>query len=209
MEAAIAAIGDDGPEVSTAQIAARAGVARTRLYRHFDGSEDLQRAIADRVTELVLAEFAPLWESQRSVLETFQAVTTGHLRWLTEHTNLYRYLATHSARGATGSGVLTDIRTAIGRYLTGRITEYLRAAQLDERVAEPVAFALVGLVESAATRWLDNPASVSLDELSEYLTEWAWAVVCQALGASGLQLDPHQSMPQPAEFARQVPLPGA
>lgn len=201
VEAAITAIGEDGPEVSTAQIAARAGVARTRLYRYFDDAEDLQRAIAERVTEMVLAELAPLWDSDSSVLETFQAVTVGQLRWLTEHTHLYRYLATHSAPKTTASGVLLDIRTAIGRYLTGRIAEYLHAAELDARIAEPVAFALVGMVESAATRWLDNPGETTLDELSASLTSWAWAVVDQALSAAGLRLDPHQSMPRPADFS--------
>ncbi len=209
VEAAITAIGEIGPELSTAQIAARAGVARTRLYRYFDDGEDLQRAIAARVTELVLAELAPLWESRSSVLESFAAVTRGQLRWLTEHTNLYRYLATHSAPQTTSSGVLTDIRTAIGVHLAEKIAEYLRAAELDVRVAEPVAFALVGLVESAATRWLESPGGVSLEELSTDLTVWAWAVVDQATRSAGLTLDPHAIMPRPAELTAHSPRRGA
>ena len=65
-------------------------------------------------------------------------------------------------------------------HLAEKIAEYLRAAGLDVRIAEPVAFALVGLAESAATRWLDSPGGVSLEELSTNLTGWAWAVVDQA-----------------------------
>ena len=40
----MAAIGEHGPEVTTEQIAARAGVARPGLYRHFDGRDDLPAA---------------------------------------------------------------------------------------------------------------------------------------------------------------------
>jgi len=84
-------------------------------------------------------------------------------------------------------------------HLAEKIAEYLRAAELDVRVAEPVAFALVGLVESAATRWLDSPGGVSSEELSTDLTGWAWAVVDQATRSAGLTLDPHAIMPRPAE----------
>ena len=42
--AAIAAIGQDGPDVSTAQIAEAAGVPRTHVYRHFDGKQALDLA---------------------------------------------------------------------------------------------------------------------------------------------------------------------
>lgn len=55
-------------------------------------------------------------------------------------------------------------------HLAEKIAEYLRAAGLDVRIAEPVTFALVGLVESAATRWLDSPGGVSSEELSTDLT---------------------------------------
>ncbi len=68
-------------------------------------------------------------------------------------------------------------------HLAEKIAEYLRAAGLDVRIVEPVAFALVGLAESAATRWLDSPGGVSSEELSTDLTGWAWAVVDQATAA--------------------------
>ena len=83
------------------------------------------------------------------------------------------------------------------------------AAELDVRVAEPVAFALVGLVESAATRWLDSPGGVSSEELSTDLKGWAWAVVDQATRSAGLTLDPHAIMPRLAELMGYPPPRGA
>ncbi len=90
-------------------------------------------------------------------------------------------------------------------HLAEKIAEYLRAAGLDVRIAEPVAFALVRLVESAATRWLDSPGGVSLEELSTDLTGWAWAVVDQATRSAGLTLDPHAIMPRAAELMAYPP----
>ena len=92
VDAALAAIAEHGPDVSTEQIAERAGVARTRLYRHFDGAADLQRAIARRAAELVTAELAPLWHPEGSPNEMIAAAISTHLRWLTEHAQLHRYL---------------------------------------------------------------------------------------------------------------------
>jgi len=90
-------------------------------------------------------------------------------------------------------------------HLAEKIAEYLRAAGLDVRIVEPVAFALVGLAESAATRWLDSPGGVSSEELSTDLTGWAWAVVDQATRSAGLTLDPHAIMPRPAELMAYPP----
>ena len=44
VDAAVVAIEEHGPEVTTEQIAAEAGVSRPGLYRHFDGKDDLQSA---------------------------------------------------------------------------------------------------------------------------------------------------------------------
>ncbi len=47
--AAIEAIGEFGPEASTAQIAERAGVPRTHVYRHFEGKQALDLAVSSHV----------------------------------------------------------------------------------------------------------------------------------------------------------------
>ncbi|MEU7789708.1 TetR/AcrR family transcriptional regulator [Amycolatopsis sp. NPDC049159] len=193
VDAALAAIAEHGPEVSTEQIAERAGVARTRLYRHFADAADLQRAIAERAAELVTAELAPLWHPSGSPNEMISAVISTHLRWLTEHVHLHRYLL------RTGPGT-TDVRGTIARHLSGLFSGYLTAFGLDPAPADTIAFGLVGYVESATTRWLDHPGTLSLAQLTDQLTGTIWAMLDHTLRAGGVEVDPDRPLPLPEEL---------
>jgi AcrR family transcriptional regulator len=192
VEAGLRAIARHGPEVSTEQIADEAGVARTRLYRHFDGAADLQHAIAVRVAELITAEFAPLWNPSGTPMELIRSAIGAHTRWLAEHRSLYRYLTRHAMDGAPD--VFTDGKTAIARQLTVVFEHYLGLFGVDTRVCEAVAFGLVGLVESSTSRWLENPRGVERAELAALLARWVWRIVDDTLRAGGLALDPHTEL---------------
>ncbi|WP_114451751.1 TetR/AcrR family transcriptional regulator [Halopolyspora algeriensis] len=207
VDAALAAIAEHGPEVSTERIAERAGVARTRLYKHFDGASDLQRAVSRRVTELITEELEPVWNPRGSPMRMITVAVDTHLRWLTEHAHLYRYLLRYSPAGEAAGG-FTDIKTALGRHLTQLFGEYLRTFGLDPRPAETTAFGLVGYVESASARWLDNPAGIGREELVEQLTETIWTILDHTLRAGGVELDPHRPLPPPHELAQGTEAPG-
>ncbi|MFE0026927.1 TetR/AcrR family transcriptional regulator [Amycolatopsis sp. NPDC059021] len=196
VEAALEAIAEHGPGVSTEQIAERAGVARTRLYRHFADASDLQRAIAQRAAELVTAELAPLWRPQGSPREMIAAAIGTHLRWLTEHAQLHRYLL-RTVRSSGETGALPDIRSAIALHLSKLFAGYLAAFGLDTAPADTVAFGLVGYVESATTRWLDHPGELTKAELSEQLSGTIWAMLDHTLRTRGVELDPDQPLPLP------------
>ncbi|UOZ04805.1 TetR/AcrR family transcriptional regulator [Amycolatopsis sp. WQ 127309] len=195
VDAALEAIAEHGPDVSTEQIAERAGVARTRLYRHFDGAPDLQRAIAQRAAELVTADLQPLWHPSGSPREMIDAAISTHLHWLTEHAQLHRYLVrTLPSLPEAGR---TDVRGAIARHLSRLFTGYLAAFGLDPAPADTIAFGLVGYVESATTRWLDHPGSLSLPQLTAQLTGTIWAMLDHTLRAGGVELDADSPLPLP------------
>jgi AcrR family transcriptional regulator len=194
VDAALAAIAEHGPDVSTEQIAERAGVARTRLYRHFDGAADLQRAIAQRAAELVTAELEPLWHPAGSPNEMIAAAISTHLRWLTEHAHLHRYLVRTLPGTPEGRA---DVRGTIARHLSRLFTGYLTAFGLDPAPADTIAFGLVGYVESATTRWLDHPGTLSLAQLTDQLSGTIWAMLDHTLRAGGVELDPDRPLPPP------------
>src|SRR4051794_33062942 len=83
--AAIGAIEEYGPDALTAQIADRAGVPRTHVYRHFDGKQALDIAVARAAAK-------EIGESIRSGLATpgspraiIQASIDQHLGWIERH----------------------------------------------------------------------------------------------------------------------------
>lgn len=198
VDAALRAIATHGPDVSTEQIAAEAGVARTRIYKHFTDAADLQAAIAERSLELIASQLQPLWNPHGSPIQMISAIVETLVARLSEQRNLYRYLTTNAASTRSSDrDVVTDVKTIIGNHLTALFTHYLSEFGADTKMAEPGAFALVGLVEATISRWLDNPAGLPGDELAGHLTRWIWLLIDQLLRDNGIELDPDAPLAAP------------
>ena len=190
VEAALLAIAEHGSEVSTEQIAARAGVARTRLYRHFGGAQDLHAAIATRAGEIIVAGLEPAWDASSSPTTIIRTAISTHLQWLTDHHELYRYLMRHSVSTASGDTVVNDVKRLISDLLVGLLDHFVDLLGLDVSVTQPLSFGLVGFVDAAASRWVEDPRGVGLAEMVDLLADWAWSVLDHVLRSLGLEIDP-------------------
>lgn len=194
VDAALAAIAEHGPEASVEQIAARAGVARTRVYRHFDGATDLNRAIAVRVEEMVLANFAPVWDPGASPEEIIRGAVSAHLSWMTDHHQVYRYLTRHAVLSGSGETVVNDVKHLIAGVITELLDSVGVVLGLDARITAPLAHGLVGFVDGAADRWVTDPNGVSLSEIVGLLSDGIWASLAGVLVDAGVELDPTASL---------------
>ncbi|GAA4416511.1 TetR/AcrR family transcriptional regulator [Actinokineospora soli] len=197
VDAALRAIAEHGPDVTTEQIAHVAGVARPQLYKHFADTADLQSAIADRAVEQVVAELAPLLDLRGTPMQMINEAIGSHVAWLVDNSNLYQYL---NARSSTaGKRAITDVKTAVATHVTTLFEFYLGAFGVDKRPAEPLAFGVVGMVETTTARWVTNPRDLSQAAVADLLAHWVWRLVDEALRAGGVELDPHA----PLDFAFQ------
>lgn len=202
VDAALTAIARHGPGTTIQQIARQAGVARTGLYKHFTDAEDVHRAIAQRASDLLTHELAPIWTEPGSAAARITVGVRAHLRWITEHSNLYFYSVRHAhSLGAGDRDAISDIKTTIAGLLSPMFRAYLALFGLDTRVAEPLGFGIAGLVESAGTRWLQHPNRISREELTEHLERWIWDIVDATLQAAGFRLDPHHPLPAPQDIS--------
>ncbi|WP_037353620.1 TetR/AcrR family transcriptional regulator [Amycolatopsis orientalis] len=188
VEAGMRAIARYGPDVSTEQIADEAGVARTRIYKHFADAADLQRAIALRAAEMISAQFAPLWGVSGTPREMVHATIGAHIEWLSEHRELYQYLMRQSVTGPRD--VVADVKTAIARQLSVLFEYYLGLFGADQRVGETIAYGLVGLVESSTAHWLDAPRGIDREDLRQLLARWVWSILDDTLRTVGVELNP-------------------
>lgn len=189
-DAALRAIAQHGPDVSTEQIAAEAGVARTRLYRHFAGAAALNQAIAARAEQMVVEALAPSWDPSASPDTIIRTAVSAHLRWLTRHHDLYRYLVRHSVITSSGDSAVNDVKKLIADHLISLLEEFVVLLGIDEDVMRPLAFGLVGFVDAAADRWVTDPREVTLDEMVELLSSWIWSVIDNVLRSAGIEADP-------------------
>ncbi len=189
-DAALRAIDRHGPDVSTEQIAAEAGVARTRLYRHFAGAAALNQAIAARAEQMVVEALAPSWDLRASPDTIIRTAVSAHLGWLTRHHHLYRYLVRHSVATSTGDSAVSDVKKLIADHLISLLGEFVALLDVDERVVRPVAVGLVGFVDAAADQWVSSPGELSLEDMVELLASWIWSVIDNVLRSAGIEADP-------------------
>lgn len=196
INAAIAAIEEHGPDVLTAQIADRAGVPRTHVYRHFEGKAALDLAVSTHVA-------SQLGQSIRAGLAdggTARAIIRGaidqHLGWVEGHPNLYRFLAQHAFRVRTDSlGSAGDAKSVFATELTALISAYMVALGLDTEPAERLMVGVVGLVDATAAWWLDR-SDLSRESVTDELTDQVWLLLDRTTRQLGLELDPNQPLPE-------------
>jgi AcrR family transcriptional regulator len=194
--AAIEAIEEHGPEVLTAQIAEKAGVPRTHVYRHFDGKPALDLAVSTHVANHLGQSIRAGLASGGTAMAIIGGAIDQHLRWIEEHPNLYRFLAQHAYTVRTDAlGSAGDAKAALAAELTALISRYMIALGIDTEPAERLIVGVVGLVDATAAWWLgrsDLPRSVVGTEL----TEQVWLLLDRTTRQLGLVLDPNQPLPQ-------------
>lgn len=187
INAAIEAIEQYGPDVLTAQIAEKAGVPRTHVYRHFDGKQALELAVSRHVAREIGESIRAGLAATGSGRAIIGGAIDQHLRWVEAHPNLYRFLAQHAyAVGTTGSSSADDAKTAFATELTALLERYLAMFGLDTAPAERVIIGVVGMVDSTAAWWLEHP-DIAREQLTTDLTEQSWLIIART--ASGLGLD--------------------
>ena len=195
IEAALAAIEEFGPDALTGQVAAKAGVPRTHVYRHFEGKQALDLAVCRYAARQLGDEIRAGLGATGSARSIIGGAIDRFLAWVEGHPNLYRFLAQHAyAVAATGSPAADDAKAALAVELSALLARYLSAFELDTAPADRLIIGVVGMVDSTAAWWLEHRA-VPRAELAGQLTEQVWVIVDHSARAQGLQLDPDQPLP--------------
>lgn len=193
--AAIAAIEEHGPDALTGQVAEKAGVPRTHVYRHFDGKPALDRAVARHVGLQIAEQIRAGLATQGSAYDVIGAAIGQHLTWMEQHPNLYRFLAANAYTvGATGSPSVDDAKAAFASELTAVLADYMSRFGLDTTPAERVIVGVVGMVDATAAWWLEHH-DVSREQLTTALTQQVWLIIDAAVRALGVELDPNAPLP--------------
>jgi AcrR family transcriptional regulator len=195
INAAIAAIEDFGPDALTGQIADKAGVPRTHVYRHFEGKQALDFAVSRHVALQIGEQIRAGLATQGSPRDIISASISQHLGWIEAHPNLYRFLAQHAyAVNATGSPAVDDAKAAFAGELSALLAGYMRLFDMDTTPAERVVVGVVGMVDATAAWWLEHH-DVPRAELTAALTEQVWLIIDHTARSLGVTIDPDVSLP--------------
>jgi AcrR family transcriptional regulator len=197
--AAVEAIEEFGPDALTGQIARRAGVPRTHVYRHFEGKRALDLAVSGHIASQLGDQLRAALNRPGSARGIIRAGIGEHLSWIESHPNLYRFLARHAYTvRATGSPEADDAKAAFAAELTALIERYLRVLGVSAGTAQPperMVVGVVGLVDATAAWWLER-GDLSRADLTDELTDRVWLLISRSAAELGLDLDPDQPLPE-------------
>jgi AcrR family transcriptional regulator len=168
-----------GPEVGMDDIAKASGIAKPVFYRYFSDKSDLFLAVGRAVAEGVVVDVTTAIDKATSPRAKLAAGIDAYLASIEAQPELYRFVVQHRDAGTHFSDqLLGDYATIVGLHAARVIGEFMRQAGQDSGVAELWGFGIVGLVRSAADRWLDQP-SMSRSTVASYLTDLVWPGLSQ------------------------------
>ncbi|MFF1942363.1 TetR/AcrR family transcriptional regulator [Rhodococcus qingshengii] len=190
LDAALDAVNEGGADVGVQQIAERADVPRSVVYRIFKDRADLDEQLRVRILEMMMTDLTPTLTPQGTVGEAISRAVETYLQWIVKYPRLHHFLGKGSpSTRATGSKVVTGTKTAIAVQLGNLLGTILTSRGKPSKMAEPLAFGVIGLVDVSVNRWLSQPGSdVTSAELAEFLERSIWQVLDGNLRSIGVDI---------------------
>jgi AcrR family transcriptional regulator len=193
VRAGAAAVDQHGPAASAEQIAAVAGVSRTVLYRYFRDTDDLRHAIATEIvgglTARVLPQLALGPDATPHRLITSAVATI--IGWFDEHPNFYAFL--RDQRNELGA-----VEAALAERVATLLQSLTQVFGLDGDQAEPVAYGLVGYVESSCAWWLPRrhaPGAMTRERFTTSVGQALWHLLEGVARANGVVIGYDDPLP--------------
>ncbi len=172
--ATVAAVGQHGPGVGMEEIAAAAGTSKTVVYRHFADRGELHLAVCARVAEQLLEALRTAITGTDKPRQMVAAAIDTYLAFIEADPELYRFVV-HAPTGDPSADPIAGLSELVGEQATALVALALERAGRPTAAAGPWGHGLVGLVRSAADRWLSSSDAMPRAELTAHLTDLAWA----------------------------------
>jgi AcrR family transcriptional regulator len=166
---------------SIEEIAQRAQVSKPVVYEHFGGKEGLYAVVVDREMTILMSMVTESLTRNRSRVRVERAAL-ALLTYVEERTDGFRILVRDSPMAAeegTYSSLLNEAMRQVGQLLAG---DFSRRG-LNPELAPLYAQALVGMVATTATWWLDE-RTPSKEVVAAHLVNLCWN------GLTRLESDP-------------------
>lgn len=180
-----------GDEVNVADVAKRAGVGRTVIYRHFTDRAELDQAIRAAILDDVWSHLLPVLTLEGTIPQIIERAVTEYFGWASAHPALHHVAVT----AAPGDRNPLDEGVAV---ISGRVVELIETAidiigldlSADERAAiDPLVHGFVGAVFGVVRRWLARPVrEPGADVLASLTTASVWFQLHGHALALGLEL---------------------
>jgi AcrR family transcriptional regulator len=197
----VIAAGQPGAEVHVQQIAERAGVNRTVVYRYFNDRADLDLAIQRAIVAQLWERLLPAVTLEGTVPEIIDRIVGTYVDWAVSHPALH-HVVDHDYGSGALEQALDEIASAIGQVVTFAIAAFGGVLEFDEDELDPLMHGLVGAVFGSVRRWLNRPEPVlSAERLRSTVSRSVWFVLDGHARQAGVTLDPERTVAEMLEAA--------
>ncbi|MFD4368345.1 TetR family transcriptional regulator [Rhodococcus sp. NPDC058521] len=166
---------------SIEEIAQRANVSKPVVYEHFGGKEGLYAVVVDREMSRLLEMVMSSLTQHRSRVRV-ERVALALLTYVEEHTDGFRILVRDSPVSAPDGTYSSLLNEAINKVAHLLASDFSKRG-FDPGLATLYAQALVGMVSTTATWWLDV-RTPSKEVVAAHLVNLCWN------GLTNLEADP-------------------
>lgn len=199
LKAAVALLEEKPPgaDIPVREIAARAGIAKSVVYRQFGGREDLDRRIRSYlIDDLGAILDAQLDVSSGSVREIITRTVRAVADWMGDHPNLTAFARTGPPSGGPDSvDAISSLKSRITERSRELIEAIARIVGVDAAALEPVPFAVVTMVEGVLAAWVAEPEPRrARAEMVADLSAYSWYVLDGAARALGVEVNPDRDL---------------
>ena len=173
LDAADQALRAEGPEVAMEAVAARAGVTKPILYRHFGDRGGLMAAVTRRHADRLVAELRAALHGEASPHQRLRVTIDTYLAFLERDPELHRTAVRLDAVAGGPAGVVDEAQELVCAEVAAVIHRELAPAGCDPAVAATWGTGVVGMVRLVGARWLEAP-DATREQLVDRLTDLLW-----------------------------------
>ena len=196
---------EPGAELHVQQIAERAGVNRTVVYRYFADRSDLDLAIQQAIVAQLWERLLPAVTLDGTVPQIIDRIVGTYVDWAVGHPALH-HVVDHDYGSGALEQALDEIASEIGGIISFAISAFGGKLEFDDAELDPLMHGLVGAVFGSVRRWLNRPQrTLSADRLRATVSQSVWFVLEGHARLAGVSLDPDRTVAELLEAATGLP----
>jgi AcrR family transcriptional regulator len=194
IDAAFRALAEHGPQARMEQIAAAAGIAKPKLYRHFTDRDDLVAAIGARVAQEMLERVGAAVDLDLSLRDGISVTIDAYLSYVEKHPSVIRFLMENAQPDGQRAAPIVDNARLIAALVAAIAAADLEAVHVPIDGAQPLAHAMIGALLGATDWWLlqEDETRMPRARLVEHLTLVLVGSAQAVLASWNVDLDPDE-----------------
>lgn len=174
------------------EIANRAGLAKSVMYRQFDGKDDLDRRIRTYLVDDLYRTLTTEMDAWNGSIEEILTRTVRAVAdWAADQRSRHEFISAGPTHDDPGQTAVSTLKARMADRATAILVPITTLLGVDYEPFETLPYAVVTMVEGTLARWVRDPAPAKTrGEIVADLGAYAWFILDGATRSVGLTVAP-------------------